>query len=119
MKLTLKPLSEQVIVITGATSGIGLATARAAAERGAKVVLAARNEDALRQVADEIVAKGGAATYVVTDVSKREDIERLAEVALARYGRFDTWVNNAGQGLWGRLEEVSDEDHRQLFDINF
>jgi short-subunit dehydrogenase len=55
----------------------------------------------------------------VTDVSKHDEIERLAQAAIDRFGGFDTWVNNAGQGLWGRLEEVSDEDHRRLFDINF
>jgi NAD(P)-dependent dehydrogenase (short-subunit alcohol dehydrogenase family) len=119
MKISLKPLSQQTIVITGATSGIGLATAQAAAKQGANIVLAARNEEILSQTVRELEQMGVRAIYVVTDVSKREDIERLAQTAIDHFGGFDTWVNNAGQGLWGRLEQVTDEDHRRLFDINF
>jgi NAD(P)-dependent dehydrogenase (short-subunit alcohol dehydrogenase family) len=101
MKLTLKPLSEQTIVITGASSGIGLATALQAAEAGARVVLASRNEGALAQVVEQITSAGGQAYYVVTDVSKHEDIENLANKAIERFGGFDTWVNNAGTGSLG------------------
>ncbi len=119
MSPTLKPLSQQTIVITGATSGIGLATAKLAASRGANLVLAARNEEILDQVARELEATGAKVLTVVTDVSDHGQIDDLAQQAIARFGGFDTWVNNAGQGLWGKLEEVSDEDHRRLFDTNF
>src|SRR6195952_264209 len=119
MKIRLKPLSQQTVVITGATSGIGLATAYQAAEAGAQVVLAARNEQILQQIAAEIESKGGKAIFVVTDVSQHEQIEHLAQTVIDQFGGFDTWVNNAGLGLWGRLDEVSDADHRQIFDINF
>jgi short-subunit dehydrogenase len=119
MTVKLKPISQQVIVITGASSGIGLATAQQAAKQGAKLVLASRNEEALQSIVKDLTAEGAEAIYVVTDVSKREDVEELAKSAIDHFGGFDTWVNNAGQGLWGKLTEVSDEDHRRLFDINF
>jgi NAD(P)-dependent dehydrogenase (short-subunit alcohol dehydrogenase family) len=96
MQVKLKPLSDQVAVVTGASSGIGLATARVLAERGAKVVLAARNGEALERAAGEIRDRGGDAFHVAVDVSKREDLERLASETVARHGGFDTWVNNAG-----------------------
>lgn len=114
-----RSLTDQVIVITGASSGIGLAAARSAAARGARVVLAARNGAALDEIAQGIRQRGGTALPCVTDVSRREDVERLADEALRAYGRIDTWVNNAGLGIFGRLEEISDADHRRLFDVNF
>lgn len=115
----LKPINEQVIVITGASSGIGLATAIMAAKRGAKVVLAARSDEALDSCVAEIARDGGEAISVYCDVTKREDLERLAETAITRFGRIDTWVNNAGLAIYGRLDEVSDEDSRKLFEVNF
>jgi short-subunit dehydrogenase len=119
MGFSLKPVSQQVIVITGASSGIGLATARMAAGRGAKLVLAARNAEALEKVAQELRAKGCEVHTVVADVSKRGDLQNIASEARSRFGGFDTWVNNAGTSIYGRLEQVSEEDHRRLFDINF
>jgi short-subunit dehydrogenase len=119
MSVQLKKLSEQAIVITGASSGIGLVTARMAARQGAKVVLVARSEDALRQLADEIKAEGGACVYVVADVGREQDVRRVAETAMQHFGGFDTWVNNAGVSIYGRVLEVSMEDHRQLFETNY
>jgi short-subunit dehydrogenase len=119
MAISLKPLKNQVIVITGASSGIGLVTARMAAHKGAKLVLAARNEDALRQLTDEIRRKGSQAIYVVADVGKEEDVNRIADKAIAEFSGFDTWVNNAGVSIFGSCEEVSIPDMKRMFDTNF
>ncbi len=119
MKVRLKKLKDQVIVITGASSGIGLATARMAAKKGARLVLAARNGDAPRQLTQEIEANGGQAAFVVADVGSESDVRNIARVAVERFGGFDTWVNNAGVGIFGRFLDGSLEDYRRLFDTNF
>lgn len=114
-----KPLNQQVIVITGASSGIGLTTARMAAARGARVVMAARNTSDLEAAASEINANGIRAIAVTTDVSDPGAVDRLGEAALRAFGTIDTWVNNAGLSIYGRLDEVPLADKRKLFDINF
>lgn len=119
MKLPLKKLADQVIVITGASSGIGLVTARMAAAKGAKVVAAARNEEALKKLVDELKSKGQSAMYVVADVSKEEDVYRIAEKAIEEFGHFDTWVNNAGVSIYGHGTEISTPDMKQMFETNF
>ncbi|MCP8938947.1 SDR family oxidoreductase [Alsobacter sp. SYSU M60028] len=119
MAVSLKPLSEQTIVITGATSGIGLATAREAARRGARLVLMARGRPALQDVAADLERGGAQVEIVQGDVGRREDVQQACEAAMRRFGGFDTWVNNAGVSIWGRLMQVTDDDHRRLFDTNF
>lgn len=119
MTFKLKPLADQVIVITGASSGIGLVTARLAAKRGARVVLNARNEQALREVVNEINANGGEATYVAGDVARLEDVQAIADEAIRRFAGFDTWVNNAGVSIYGPVLDQSLEDHRRLFETNY
>lgn len=119
MSHSLKPLDQQVVVVTGASSGIGLCTATLAAEAGAKVVLAARSEETLGEIVDTLRAHGGDATAVTADVSDRAQVQAVADAALAAYGRIDTWINNAGVSIFGRLDEVEDADNRRLFDINF
>lgn len=119
MSIQLKPINEQVVVITGASSGIGLAAAYSFAKKGATVVLAARSEDVLRRVTQELVGMGRNATFVVADVSSAEDVKRIAREAIDLYGRIDTWVNDAGVSIYGRLDQVEEADSRTLFDINF
>jgi short-subunit dehydrogenase len=119
MSLHLKRLHQQVVVITGASSGIGLTTARMAAARGARVVLASRNEDALRDAVDEITGAGGHATFVTADVSDADAAERIARTALDQFGAIDTWVNNAGVSIYGKMSDVPLADMRRLFDVNF
>jgi short-subunit dehydrogenase len=113
----LRPLDQQVVVITGSSSGIGLTTARCAARRGARLVLAARNESAITEVRDEIRRGGGSAIAVPADVALEEDVQRVADAALAEYGRFDTWVNNAAVSIFGETYEVTIEDMRRMFDV--
>ena len=119
MKLKLKKLSDQVIVITGASSGIGLATARMAVRRGAKLVLAARSEGDLDELVRELKANGQEAVAVYADVGSEPDVQRIADEATRRFGGFDTWVNNAGVSIYGRLLDVSVTDMRRLFETNF
>lgn len=115
-----KPLRDQVLVITGASSGIGLATAEAAAAEGAKLVLAARSTETLREIAARLSMQSGCEAIAVTaDVGSKDDMQRLAAETTARFGRIDTWVNDAGVSIYGRLEEVADADSRRLFETNF
>jgi short-subunit dehydrogenase len=115
----LKPLAEQRIVITGASSGIGLTTARMAAAQGAAVVLAARNEQALRQAAAEIEAEGGRATWVAVDMADENAPSRIGAAAFKAFGGFDTWVNDAAVTEYARLRDLSMEDHRRIFDVDY
>lgn len=119
MKIQLKKLQDQVLVITGASSGIGLVTARMAAAAGAKVVLASRNEHDLKAAVEEIRQAGGQATFEIADVSSQREVEWIAQTALREYGRIDTWVNNAGVALYGKLMDTPLDDMRRLVDVIF
>jgi short-subunit dehydrogenase len=120
MTVRLKAVEEQVVVITGASSGIGLAAARLfAARRVRGLVLVSRNAETLRQVADELGARGTQAVAAPADTSRKEDLERVARVAVETFGGFDTWVNDAAVALYGPVERMPLEDQRRLFDVNY
>jgi short-subunit dehydrogenase len=107
-----------VVVITGASSGIGRATATLLARGGAKLVLAARRKEALETVAEECRALGGEALVVPTDVRDESAVEQLAHGAIAAYGGFDVWINNAGVAMYAPFEEAPSEAFRQVLDTN-
>jgi short-subunit dehydrogenase len=119
MRVTLKPLHDQVVVITGASSGIGLCTARMAAERGARVVMMSRDEDELNGHVGAIRETGGTALGAAGDVADAGAVNRLAQLAVESFGRIDTWINNAGVSVYGRTLEVPVSDERRLFDVNY
>jgi NAD(P)-dependent dehydrogenase (short-subunit alcohol dehydrogenase family) len=119
MKPKLKRLSDQVIVVSGASSGIGLATAFMAARLGARVVLTSRDEADLEQVVERIRVSGSEATHVSADVADFEAMKRVASAAMRDFGAIDTWVNNAGVSIYGRIEDVGLTDARRLFETNY
>ena len=111
-------LKGKVAVVTGASSGIGEATARTLAERGAAVVLVARTEDKLRFLEREISAAGGRVLSVRTDVADADSVEAMIERTIQEFGSLDILVNNAGLGLSGRVEDLRAEDLRHVFEVN-
>lgn len=115
----LKPVSEQVVVIAGASSGIGRASALAFAAGGARVVCAARGRQALDTLVEEIRLAGGTGVAVPTDVADPQAVRDLAAAAEERFGRIDTWVNNAAVSVYGRVEEISDEEFDRVLRVNF
>src|SRR4051812_29248158 len=114
-----KPISEQVVVVTGASSGLGRAVARLAGERGAKVVVTARNAEALDNCVAEIERAGSEALAVPGDITDRAVVERGVEAAVERYGRLDTYVANAIVTVYGEAERLTEEELRRVWEVNF
>jgi NAD(P)-dependent dehydrogenase (short-subunit alcohol dehydrogenase family) len=119
MKIRLKPLTEQVAVVLGASSGIGRASALRLARRGATVVVAARNEPALQSLVSEIVSEGGTACAVPCDVADHAQVVRVVDVAISTYGRIDTWVNCAVQSVFAAFWDTSPEEFRRLMEVGY
>lgn len=115
----MKSVSRQVVVVAGASSGIGRATALAFAARGARVVCAARGAQALETLVREIEGSGGTAVAVPTDVADPAAVRLLADTAVERFGGIDTWINVAAVGVWGRIEDVSDAEFDRVMRVNF
>jgi len=116
--LKLKPIREQVVVIVGSNSGIGRETALQFAERGAKVVIAGRSLPALTKLVNEIQSRGSEATAYTADVSQYEQMQALADYAVARYGRIDTWVHVAAVSIYAVFQETRPEEFRHLIEVN-
>lgn len=113
-----RPIAQQVVVITGASSGIGRATALELGRRGARVVLAARGLEALAAAARDVREAGGEAYIVPTDVADWDAVQALASAAVARFGRIDTWVNNAAAAMYATVEDSTVEEQRRIVEVN-
>jgi NADP-dependent 3-hydroxy acid dehydrogenase YdfG len=111
-------LQGQVVVITGASSGIGRAAALQFAAAGSRLVLAARRATALEEVAVACRRRGASARVVITDVTREADLQRLVDETLAQWRRIDVWINNAGTTLFARLEDGDFLEHRQVLETN-
>ncbi|HEY8575840.1 MAG TPA: SDR family oxidoreductase [Devosia sp.] len=119
MPFKLKPLHQQVVVVTGASSGNGLAITEAATRKGAAVVMAARSSATLEEIAARLRADGARIAICVADVAEDDAAERIAATSVEAFGGFDTWVNNAAAGAYGTLEQLSLAEHRRIMDVNY
>jgi len=118
VRRSLKPIEEQVVVVFGATSGIGREAACRLARRGARVVVAARSETALNTLAEELRREGGEATAAAAEVTEPEQVQAVAEHAVATYGRLDTWVHAAGVGLWASFAQMTPKEWQRVIEVN-
>jgi NAD(P)-dependent dehydrogenase (short-subunit alcohol dehydrogenase family) len=116
--VNLKPIENQVVVVMGASSGIGRETALRFTKRGAKVVVAARSEAGLRSLEDEIRGLGGEARGMVADVSEFEQVEAVAQSAVEEYGRLDTWVHLAAAGLFAPFDRTEPDEFRRVVEVD-
>ena len=116
--MQLKPIEEQVVVLMGASSGIGRETALRFARKGAKVMVSARGEEGLDSLVEEIRAEGGEATAVVADTSDFGQVEAVVDRAVEQYGRLDTWVHLAAVGLFATFEQTTSEEFERVVDVN-
>lgn len=114
-----KPISEQVIVITGGSSGIGLACAHLACAKGARVVITSNNESELQESKENLSSEGYNIESISADVSDFEAVRKIADFTLDKFGRFDTWINNAGIHIFGKIEKNEVEDMRRVFEVNY
>lgn len=119
MSLSLKPISEQVLFITGASKGVGLAVVRMAVEKGARVFMVDSDENALQMIQDEMRAKSLPTAYAVAVVSERDQLQVAADQCIATFGTIDTWINSASVSLYARLLETDDSEAKALFETNF
>ena len=119
MTMHLKPLSKQVVLITGASSGIGRQTAIRAARAGARVFLVSRSDEGLSSAVSEIERDGGLAAHATADVADLDALRTAAEECVRRFGRIDTWVNDAGVGMYTHILKTDVADDRRLFETNF
>lgn len=118
MKINLKPIGDQVVVIVGASSGIGRLAALQFAKRGAKIAVSARSETGLKSLVEEIEAKGGEAFYVVADVSDFEQVKSIADLTIKKFGRFDTWIHTAAAFVFGTVELTEPAEYKRAIEVN-
>ena len=118
MQIKLKPINEQVVVVFGASSGIGRQAALDFAERGAKVVVAARSENGLKSLVEEIESKGGEAYYLIADAADFSQVKNVADSTIEKFGRLDTWVHSAGTFIFAKVEQTEPEEYKRLIEVN-
>ena len=118
MSIKLKPINEQVVVVFGASSGIGRIAALDFAKRGAKVVVAARSENGLKSLVEEIESNGGEAFYRIADAADYEQVKAVADGTVEKFGRLDTWVHSAATFIFARVEQTEPEEYKRLIEVN-